>query len=285
MAMKNFNITNYKTETEILATLKRIGEKKLTKTAHTFDKYGEMSILEASLKSTTNYSEDTKLRPAIGLISVVLAANRNYNKVVEPNIKRIEKTDLSSFDDLSTLLKSKSKTEFYVFWGHKDEKKYNTLNYILQSIEILRKENPQIKNDFDLMKNWAVNASIKNRRQDLIGKIPNIAIATFQHLRMTFGVDTVKPDLRVKDVLDFEFNTQRLSDENAIKAVEQIARIADLKTITIDQIFVKYGSGYYNQEANKLNTKQIAERLKQFGVDLDIISKATNLSTEQIKRL
>jgi hypothetical protein len=110
MARKDFNITNYKKENEILEILERIGEKKLTKTAHTFDKYGEMSILESSLKLTTNCSEDTKLRPAIGLISVVLAANRNYNKVVEPNIKRIEKADLSSFDNLSTLLTSKSQS-------------------------------------------------------------------------------------------------------------------------------------------------------------------------------
>jgi uncharacterized protein (DUF2164 family) len=102
---------------------------------------------------------------------------------------------------------------------------------------------------------------------------------------MTFGVDTVKPDLRVKEVLDFEFNTKRLSDENAIKAVEQIAKIANLKTITIDQIFVKYGSGYYNQGANKLNIKQIVERLKKFKIDIKIISEVTNLSTEQIKRI
>ncbi len=102
---------------------------------------------------------------------------------------------------------------------------------------------------------------------------------------MVFGVDTVKPDQRVKEVLDYEFGIQKLNDENAIKAVEQIATIANLKVITVDQIFVNYGAGYYNQSANKLSVKEIAERLKLLGVNQDIISSATLLSLEQIKRL
>jgi hypothetical protein len=51
---------------------------------------------------------------------------------------------------------------------------------------------------------------------------------------MTFGIDTVKPDQRVKEVLSNEFNQKKLSSENAIIAAEQIAKIVKLKPLVID---------------------------------------------------
>jgi len=285
MNKKPFDILNFKKEEEILSILKSISQKPLTKTAHAFSDYGAISISDAAEKSTQNYFEKAKAKPAIALLSVVLAANRNYNKVVKPNLDRIEKTDLETFDQLRELLRTKSKADFYLFWGHKDEKKYNTLVKLLEAIEELKKIHSNSTDDFEILNMWGQNQDLQNREKDIVGKIPNIATATFQHLRMVFGVDTVKPDQRVKEVLDYEFGIQKLNDENAIKAVEQIASLANLKVITVDQIFVNYGAGYYNQSANKLSVKEIAKRLKLLGVNQDIISSATLLSLEQIKRL
>jgi len=135
------------------------------------------------------------------------------------------------------------------------------------------------------MNNWAINANILNYKNDLFGSISNIAIATFQHLRMAYGADTIKPDQRVKEVLDYEFGISNLSDINVIKAVEQIAKIAEMKVITIDQIFVQYGSSYYNQSANKISLKQIVSNLKKYGVDNEIISQSTLLSLGQIEKI
>lgn len=135
------------------------------------------------------------------------------------------------------------------------------------------------------MNKWGENANVLNYKNDLIGNIPNVAVATFQHLRMVFGVDTVKPDQRVKEVLDYEFGLSRLPDEKAIKAVEQIAALAGLKVIAVDQIFVKYGSGHYNQKAKTVTLKQIVQNLKSHGVDNEIISKATYLSLGQVQRI
>jgi predicted DNA-binding protein with PD1-like motif len=285
MIKKKFDILEFKNENEIISLLENIAQKPLTPTTHIYSDYGEISIKEAAEKSTQNYFEKAKAKPAIALLSVVLAANRNYNKVVKPNIERIEKTDLITFDQLRGIIFTKSKQEFYLFWGHKDEKKYNTLIKLLEAIDELKKVNPEIKDDFEILNFWGVNQDLLNRKNDIIGKIPNIATATFQHLRMVFGVDTVKPDQRVKEVLDYEFGIPKLNDENAIKAVEQIAKIANLKVITVDQIFVNYGAGYFNQSANKLSVKEIAGRLKLLGVSSEIIKSATLLSLEQIKRL
>lgn len=102
---------------------------------------------------------------------------------------------------------------------------------------------------------------------------------------MVFGVNTIKPDQRVKEVLRYELGLGKLSDISTILAVEQIASIVNLETITIDQIFVKYGSSYYNQTSNRSIVLQIARNLKTMGVDSTIISKATLISTAQIEKL
>lgn len=285
MKNKQFDILDFKKEDEILEILNQISQKPLTETSHLYTMNRVLSIKEAAEESASNYSEKAKEKPAIALLSVVLAANRNYNKVVKPNIERIEETGLANFDQLKEILKNKSQIEFYKFWGHKDEKKYKTLVDLLHATDILKKQNPTVSSDYELLNLWGKNANLLDRENDIIGKIPNIAIATFQHIRMAFGIDTVKPDQRVKEVLDYEFGIPKLNDENAIEAVEQIAKIAKIKVITLDQIFVNYGSGYYNQATNKLSVKEIAGKLKTLGVDKQIISEATLLTFEQIKRL
>jgi hypothetical protein len=287
MSKKIFNIIDYISEKEIIDKINEIGKNPLTITGHGFNDFGPIPIIKSANKSTLIYSNKSKLKPAIALIDVVLAANRNYNKVVEPNIQRIEKDyqNLKRFTELEKLITQKSKQEFYIFWGHKDEKKYNTLKNLLNAINSLRKGNPSLSDDFELMNLWAKKADLTNYKKDIIGSLPNIAIATFQHLRMVFGVDTIKPDQRVKEVLDFEFGLTNLSDVNTIKAVEQISKITSFKVITIDQIFVQYGSSYYNQLSNKISIKEIISNLKKLGVSSDLISKATNLTTSQISKI
>lgn len=287
MTKRNFQISKHISDIEILKKLEYLGKHNLTVTGHGHEQFGSIPIIESANKSTRSYTSKFKEKPAIALLEVVLAANRNFNKVVEPHIKRIETEypTLRNFKQLREIIDLKTKDEFYFFWGHKDEKKYNTLKRLLLNIETLKKQNPKIKDDFSLMNNWGMNADISNYNMDIIGSIPNIAIATFQHLRMVFGVDTIKPDQRVKEVLDFEFGLPKLSDLNVIKAVEQIAQISKIKVITIDQIFVQYGSSYYNQSANKITLKQIVINLKRLGVENKVISKATSLSIRQVERM
>lgn len=287
MSKKHPDILQLKTADEIASIIERIGNENLTKTGHGYKDFGAIPIRIAAEKSTGIFSDRWRKKPALGLISVVLAANRNYNKVVEPNLDKIEQAEpeLKTFQQLSLLLERKTKDEFYSLWGHKDEKKYKTLQNLITKIEKLKAKFPDYKDDFNLLNKWGESADLQNYKQDLIGSTPNVAVATFQHLRMVFGVDTVKPDQRVKEVLQYEFALPKLSDKIAIKTVEQIAEFLQLKVITVDQIFVKYGSSYYNQKANKLTVKHIAQKLKELGVDNQIINKATLLTLRQIERL
>lgn len=104
-------------------------------------------------------------------------------------------------------------------------------------------------------------------------------------MRIAFGANTIKPDTRVKQVLEYEFGLEGLTEMQCIDVVEQLAALSGIKVITIDQILVKYGSSYYNKDSNKLTVKQIAKTLKELHVDNKIIKKATKLTTHQINRL
>ncbi len=124
---RTFLITDYTDTPEIISIVNEIGELPLKKGSHGFLEVGPIKIGDAAKKSTKNYYKRSRTRPAISLIDIVLAANRKYNKVVAPNISRIEKTDLNTVQDLKDFLYSKTKEEFFAFWGHTDDKKYNTL--------------------------------------------------------------------------------------------------------------------------------------------------------------
>lgn len=63
---------------------------------------------------------------------------------------------------------------------------------------------------------------------------------------MNFGADTVKPDQRVKEVLEREFRLGSLRPESAILAVEKIASMSGISALLVDQIFVKFGSSHYS---------------------------------------
>ena len=293
MARKIQQNLDHVSETFIKDLVSRLGEANLTKTSHSYETYGDIKIIDAANRSYDKYHEQAKRMPAIALIEVVLAANRNYNLHVLPNINRLKTDfpDLVTFDDLNKILVELTEHEFYKVWGPRDEKKYTTLKNILSSVQPYKTENTQLS-DFEIMKNWADDVDIKNYKNDIIGIHRNIAIATIQHLRMAFGANTVKPDQRVIEVLENEFGLKNISQLDSINVVEQISGIVNKPALLLDQIFVLYGSGYYNRHTSTpiIDTTtqvrlSIAQKLKFLNVDENIISESTGLTLSQIAKI
>lgn len=273
-------------EKEVEQILNRISKSNLKENSHLFPEYGSIPIIDAVKECLYNGKIENSY-PAIIFLRVVLAANRNYIKHVHYNIENIKKNfpDLKSLKDLNNLINSKSKDEFYKLWGHKNQRKYNVLKNLLKASEKLRLE-MNIQDDYNLLKKWAENVNIKKLKEDEIGKIMDVGIATVQHLRMDFGVDTVKPDQRVIEVLETEFVNKNVSPKKAIHLVKKLSELTGVKTREIDLILVNYGSGYYdnrkNNSRNKIQTG-IAKKLIRLDVNEKIISEATGISLETIK--
>jgi len=216
----------------------------MIKGCHGYKDYPGKSILEAASMQVNKKKAENNA--AIALIGVVLGANRNWEQAVQPKLdalKSSEEYKEMTFEDLQQLLEKYDYVGFKAIWGHKDERKYNTLKELVKRILTIAKANPQLKTDFDVMSGWAKDAKLEDRKNDILGSIPNVGIATFQHLRLTYGADTVKPDQRVMEVLEVKFG-EKLSPAKAIGEVEAIAKITGHSVVMIDQIFVKYGSGY-----------------------------------------
>lgn len=282
--MKEFNGK----EEKVNQILNRISQSNLKENSHLYPDYGAIKIIDAAEDCLTNTKKEDSY-PAIIFLRVVLAANRDYNKHVRPNIKRIQTKypQLKSFEELDKLINSISRSVFYELWGHKNSRKYNVLKNLMKATEVLRSKY-QIEDDFLLMRTWAEKVDIKKLHNDEIGKIKDVALATVQHLRMDFGIDTVKPDRRVIEVLEREFVHHQISQKKAIQLVEELTRITGIKTRTIDLILVNYGSGYYDNR--KFSSKfmiqlEIAKKLIKMGVDDDIVAKGTELQIETIKEI
>lgn len=234
-------------QTEIKNKITKLGQCLMRKNSHGF-KNSEEKILDAAKDQIKKL--EAKKNAAIAIIGIVLGANRKWETQVKCHIEKLKKIHPNlTFNDLQIKFAEMDWKQFQQFWGHRDEKKYYALVNLVSQILEYSKKNPGI-NDLDLMKQWVREFDLEmlhpknSQYKNYPGSVPNLGIATFQHLRLTFGIDTVKPDQRVREVLCKEFG-MKLSAKNAILAVEEIAEITGEKVKMIDQIFVKYGSGYY----------------------------------------
>lgn len=235
-----------KSDAQVKEIVKRLGNALMVPGCHGWNKEHPNELIVEAAEKQMEQLHDRQKNAAIEVMGVVLGANRNWEKQVKKYLTQMRNDEVIKNITFRQLLDKLLATDYKAFkdvWGHSDEKKFNTLKSLVEQILIFGAVRPEL-NDVALMKEWAETAKLENRAKDLLGGIPNVGIATFQHLRMTFGMDTVKPDQRVKEVLKNEFGL-RLSPEKAISAVEEIARITGNRVYVIDQIFVKYGSGYY----------------------------------------
>lgn len=246
-------------DNDIKTIVFKLEQKELKISSHLYKRYKGKMIGEASDSFSNEYSNEARERPGLILLSVILAAHRNYTKQVEPQIDRIRKMNFRSFEDLKQ--NTKSFECFSFLCGIRDKRKYEIIIELLKAIDKL-KEQSGIGNDYNVMAKWAIKANYYNYREDIIGRISGIGVATFQHLRMNFGANTVKPDQRVKEVLNQEFKLYAKEDIEYISAVEYIAKIIGKSALYVDQVFVNYGSGYYENKNSSENQQLKDEKMQ-----------------------
>lgn len=255
--MANGNLS----EEKIRIIVNTLESKKLMPSSHLYKRFPGKSIGEAAEVFATKYSDEAREKPALSLIAVVLSIHRNYTKIVEPRTDRMRKAGFGTFADLRN--KAKNLDTFSEFCEMRANEKYNIVVEMLAAIDKL-KENTKEMDDFEVLHKWALGADYRNYKNDIIGGIKGVGLATFQHLRMNFGANTVKPDQRVKEVLKKEFGLKLTNDIENIDAVEYIAKVTHKSALYIDQVFVNYGSGYYvNGTVNQVDNGIIMPSIEQ----------------------
>lgn len=256
---------------EIKKIVSNLEKKELKTSSHLYKRFPGHKIGQACEGFSSEYSKEAVEKPGLVLLSVILAAHRNYTKQVEPCIDRLRKQRFNTFNDLKT--KTQNFSYFSAFCGMNDYQKYGILVNLLNTIEKLKKSSG-MTGDYEVMEKWAKDTNYYELGNDPIGSIKGIGIATFQHLRMNFGANTVKPDQRVKEVLNKEFNFASNDDIDCINAVEQISEIVGKSALYLDQVFVNYGSGYYVKDyENDIGNSDIHQ--KSLKIDDSILLEPT----------
>jgi hypothetical protein len=156
------------TSKQIIKKYNEICRRKMTIKSHGWTG-SRCSIGEMAKKSARTFSQRARYSPALSLINVILAANRDYKKVVEPNIRRIaSENKVNSFKQLKALMKRFTPQQFYKFWGHRDKKRYKRLRSVLAVIS-QKKRNYKIQDEFEAMFRWANETCLAERKNDVIG--------------------------------------------------------------------------------------------------------------------
>ena len=146
-------------ENEIKKTISRLENSLMKEGSHGYNDYKGLSILDASTKQLEKWTQVRNA--AIAVLGVILGANRNWERAVQPNLEKIKSGPHKNmtFDALQNLIRTHDYVEFATIWGHKDAKKYETLSNLVSAILKLKEKNQKLS-DYELMKNWADGAKI-----------------------------------------------------------------------------------------------------------------------------
>lgn len=159
----------------------------------------------------------------------------NYFTAVVPKVMRFkeELVDCNKIEDLKGLNNLPEEKAKNIWRNRRSWQAAKSIASYLQELE--EKGN---LNDRETLRVWAANSSLKDWRQDPVGKIKGVGIATFQYLRMMGGVDTAMPDKIVRKVVEQILNEVGLDmptkgDIELIRTVEQMSKLSGYRPIEI----------------------------------------------------
>jgi len=175
--------------------------------------------------------------PAEALVNTVLAIRQRWKETVEPRLDAFRRNyaKIRTIYDLKELMDSMSEHEFCdKILGMKiketPNRRYEMLkNMILSFIQY--QEEKGFASDYEAMKDWAQKCDLSKLKEDIIGKIPNVNIATVQNLRICLGIDTLKPDVHIKNAL------KEIGLGNDVEVSELISELTGYSPCELDQIF------------------------------------------------
>jgi hypothetical protein len=190
--------------------------------------------------------------PAMILIDAVLQMNRDYTNFVEPRMDYIyqKQPNLQSFSDLRRLINKHTKKNFLKkVWCYNDPGRYDLLCKILDNF-IRLKRRYGLQKDKYVLKRWAKDFDLSDIDGDPVGKLYGVGIATCQYVRMQAGVNTSKPDRRVKASMRLIF-LRSFSDVQAIHVVEKMSEVTGYNCLELDQILVNDEINYGKKQKKR----------------------------------
>lgn len=166
------------------------------------------------------------------------ASGLGYSDIVVPNVKQfreefVETGKVTSFADLVELEDDPEFRETFTI---------GRPNIVHDVPRTLLKSANETADDLKILQEWAENADPTSYRNDPVGNVRGIGLATFQYLRMLAGAETVKPDIQVRrfvEELEEEYTWDGLETDSALDLINSCQWLADHSSysmLEIDQI-------------------------------------------------
>ena len=152
------------------------------------------------------------------LCDAVLSANRRYKEFVLPRLEllRLKGIDRQSLSELVELIERAGEVAFTQVWNYNDLTRVRRLRNLAQRF-IALKQNYGLTNDLEVLQKWAQVSTVGDC--DRFG-VPGIGLATFQYLRILCGIETVKPDVHLRQAVRDGLNRKVSDDKKVIELLE-----------------------------------------------------------------
>lgn len=139
-----------------------------------------------------------KDNPAEGLINTALAMNNDWDLVALPRFKRFKSlySNTKSVNDLAELIAGYNGDEIRFCKDVLNLNVHTTPFWRYHMLVDLVKMFQQIN-----IHKWANTCDLKDINRNVVYKIPYVKLATIQNLRICLGVNTLKPDVHVKNAV------------------------------------------------------------------------------------
>ena len=175
--------------------------------------------------------------PAEALVNTVLAIRQKWKETVEPRLDAFRKnySDIKTIYDLKALVDSMDEYDFCknVFdmrVTKSPNKRYQLLKDMIATF-IKHQKEKGFKSDYEAMRDWAQKCDLSNLESDIIGRLPNVGLATVQNLRICLGVNTLKPDVHIKNAL------KEIGLGNDVDLCDLVSELTRYSPLELDQIF------------------------------------------------
>lgn len=175
--------------------------------------------------------------PAEALLNTALAIRQRWKETVEPRLAAFKKNYPSTRTvyDLRMLVDSMNEYDFCKngFGMHITEtpnRRYKMLKDMI-AVFIKYQEEKGFSSDKEAMKDWAEKCNLSNLKNDIIGRLPNVGLATVQNLRICMGMNTLKPDVHIKNAL------KEIGLGNDADLCDLVSELTGYSPLELDQIF------------------------------------------------
>jgi len=133
------------------------------------------------------------------LSDAILSVRRNYDSVVTPIMERIRRHKLHeySLEQLVEIIDTRGCDHLMDLWQYRETERVIRLRNLSRKFVTLKSE-MDLSNDMETLRQWAQTATVEASKA--FG-VKGVGIATYQYLRILSGVDTVKPDVHLKQAV------------------------------------------------------------------------------------